>query len=95
MTGNPDIHHDPARQRFHLEVDGQVAELAYHRQDGRMVIDHTGVPAAIGGRGLAGELVKAAFDHARAQGWRVVPACAYAATWVERHPGYADLLATD
>jgi len=86
------ISHDPGSRRFTVQVDGHLAELLY-RQDGkRLTIDHTGVPEAIGGRGIAGELVKAALDHARAEGLRVVPACSYSAAYIQRHPEYADLV---
>ena len=97
------IRHQPERSRFHLQVDGHEAELGYHLRDGQpgagsggqvvMVIDHTGVPAAIGGRGIAARLVQAAFDHARDAGWQVLPACSYAEVWITRHPQYSDLLA--
>ncbi len=86
------IHHDAARLRFSTAVDGHEAELVYRLRGGALVIDHTGVPAAIGGRGVAGDLVKAALDYARAQGLRVVPACSYSAAYVQRHPEYADLM---
>lgn len=89
---NITIQHDPAAQRFHIRVDGQEAELTYRLRNGGMVIDHTGVPEAIGGRGIAAGLVKAALEYARAAGWKVVPACSYAAAYVARHPEYADLL---
>ena len=88
----PDVHHDPDARRLHTRVEGHEAELRYSLRDGRMVIDHTGVPEAIGGRGVAAALVRAALDHARAQGWRVVPACSYSAAYVQRHPEYADLI---
>ena len=88
----PDVHHDPDARRLHTRVEGHEAELRYSLRDGRMVIDHTGVPDGIGGRGIAGILVKAALDLARARGWRVVPACSYSAAYVQRHPEYADLI---
>ena len=88
----PAVHHDPDARRLHTRVEGHEAELRYSLRDGRMVIDHTGVPDAIGGRGIAGILVKAALDLARARGWRVVPACSYSAAYVQRHPEYADLI---
>ena len=88
----PDVHHDPDARRLHTRVEGHEAELRYSLRDGRMVIDHTGVPDAIGGRGIAGILVKAALDLARARGWRVVPACSYSAAYVQRHSEYADLI---
>jgi predicted GNAT family acetyltransferase len=91
MTELP-ILHDAARQRFHVQLDGSEAELTYQLRDGIMVVDHTGVPAAIGGRGVAGQLVRSAFEYARAQGWRVRPECSYAGTWAARHRDYADLL---
>lgn len=88
----PPIEHDSQRKRFALQLDGHEAELDYLLQDGRLVITHTGVPPAIGGRGVAARLVTAALEHARAQGWKVVPACSYAAVFMQRHPAYADLL---
>jgi hypothetical protein len=87
-----DIRHDPDLQRFHTAVDGHEAEVSYELEDGAMSITHTGVPAAIGGRGIAGELNRAAFEHARREGLRVRPLCAYAAAWVKRHPEYAELV---
>jgi predicted GNAT family acetyltransferase len=57
-----------------------------------MTITHTGVPPEVGGRGIASALVQAALDVARAEGWKVVPACSYAAVWMQRHPDYLDLL---
>ncbi|HET6396295.1 MAG TPA: GNAT family N-acetyltransferase [Pseudoxanthomonas sp.] len=89
----PQIRHDADRRRFETEVDGHPAELTYRLDGTVMWITHTGVPEPIGGRGVAGRLVRAALDHARAAGWRVVPACSYAAAWMRRHPDYADLVA--
>lgn len=87
-----DIRHDPVIGVFTTTVDGVDARLEYQREANWMIITHTGVPDAIGGRGIAGELVRAAFDFARSQGWNVRPLCAYAAAWVERHPEYNQLL---
>ena len=88
-----DIRHDSAAHRFETTVDGLLCELDYNLRDRVMTLTHTGVPAAVGGRGIASELVRAALDAARTEGWNVVPACSYAATWMERHPEYADLRA--
>lgn len=88
-----DITHHGIPGRFVTEVDGHVANLDYEMSDGIMHITHTRVPQAIGGRGIAGKLVEAAFHHARIEGWRVRPLCNYADAWVRRHPEYADLVA--
>ncbi|NNC24565.1 N-acetyltransferase, partial [Salinisphaera sp. USBA-960] len=69
------------------------AELDYQLRGDQLVITHTGVPEAIGGRGIASDLVRAAFEYARGAGLKVWPACSYAAVWAERHPEYSQLLA--
>ncbi len=92
-TGLPDIEHDPERQRFLLTLEGQQARLDYRRLPGTLAITHTGVPEAIGGRGVAAALVEAALAFARAEGLGVVPECSYAAAYLRRHPEHRDLLA--
>lgn len=79
------IEHQQDRKRFATTLDGHEAELDYRREGDVLVITHTGVPEAIGGRGIAGALVQAAVDFAREAGLRVRPACAYAASWMDRH----------
>lgn len=97
MTAELAIQHDDTAHRFNTTVDGASCVLVYslRGQDGDtvMVIDHTGVPEAVGGRGIASALVGAAFALARSRGWKVDPACSYSAVWAERHPDVADLLA--
>lgn len=86
-----DIRHLTAAHRFETTVEGFLCELDYQLQDGVMTITHTEVPAEVGGRGIASELVRTAFEAARSKGWKVVPACSYAQVWVERHPDYSAL----
>ena len=96
MTAAFDIQHDERARRLLTVVDGQSCVLDY-RLGGPggavMTIDHTGVPASVGGRGIAGALVEAAFALARERGWKVDPVCSYSAVWAARHPAIADLLA--
>jgi uncharacterized protein len=86
------VQHDPTAGKFFAQVDGQEGELIYRQDGSRVDILRTTVPAAIGGRGVAGHLVKAALDWARAGGARVTPTCSYAAAYIRRHPEYADLV---
>lgn len=87
------ITHDQQAHRFTTRLEGHEAELVYRLRDGRLTIEHTGVPEAIGGRGVAGALVREVLEYARAEGLRVVPACSYSAVYIRRHPEYADLVA--
>jgi hypothetical protein len=91
MTGS--IEHNPQQQRFETVVDGVAAHLEYERTDDVMTIAHTNVPPAIGGRGIAGALVKEAMDYARGAGLKVDPQCSYSEVWMRRHPEYGDLRA--
>ncbi|MEO7917306.1 MAG: GNAT family N-acetyltransferase [Dokdonella sp.] len=87
------VQHQESANRFVIDVDGSTCVLDYRLDRGVMTITHTGVPPELGGRGLAGQLTEAAFSTARSKGWRVVPACSYAARWIEKHPEFKDLLA--
>lgn len=95
MTPQPQTTHDPAQGRWTATIEGEEAgALQYETSDGAVVILHTVVPATHGGRGVGGALVRAALDHARAQGVPVVPLCSFARTWIERNPEYGDLVRT-
>ncbi|MBI2764408.1 MAG: N-acetyltransferase [Chloroflexi bacterium] len=88
------VRDNPARERYEVSYGGQTAELAYRVDGGRIVLIHTGVPAALEGHGIAGRLAKFALDDARARGLRVVPQCPYVRAYLEKHPEYADLVAS-
>jgi predicted GNAT family acetyltransferase len=87
-----DVKLNAAASRFEAVVDGVLCVLDYDLREGVMTITHTGVPETVGGRGIAGALATAAFDAARREHWRVVPACSYVDAWIKRHPEYADLV---
>jgi uncharacterized protein len=80
------IEHDPSAHRFSTTVDGSLAALDYTLSGDVMAITHTHVPEAIGGRGIAADLMRAALKAARAAGWQVVPVCSYAVAYMRRHP---------
>jgi hypothetical protein len=78
------ISHDQKTNQFWTEVDGHRAELDYTAADGVMTITHTRVPQAIGGRGIAAELMRAALSVAADRGWSINPACSYAAAYMRK-----------
>jgi hypothetical protein len=85
LKPSPKIAHDAKAQRFVTEVDGEHASLTYQLAGSAMTITHTNVPAVIGGRGIGGELMRAALATAQAAGWTVTPACSFAAAYLRRH----------
>jgi RimJ/RimL family protein N-acetyltransferase len=84
-----------AASRFEVWVNGHRAELPYRQNGQRLVLIHTEVPAALGGRGLGGRLVSAAVDRAARDGLTIVPLCPFARDWLTRHPDLASRVAID
>ncbi len=89
MIDSSQVTHDPDDSRFEYRAGGSVAELVYRLRGERMVLLHTGVPEAMEGHGVGGELVRAAVRYAASQGLTVVPACPFARAWLEQHPDVA------
>ena len=80
--------------RYVTTVDGHEAEMTYSRAGtSRIIIDHTGVPKALGGRGVGVALVKRAVEDARADGIKIIPLCPFAKAQIEKHPEWQDVLA--
>ncbi|PYE84989.1 GNAT family N-acetyltransferase [Pseudoroseicyclus aestuarii] len=89
---------DASAGRYIIDLPGGAkAELTWTARDTSQgslrIATHTGVPEAFGGRGIAGRLVSALVEDARAQGFRIVPACSYVALWARRHPETQELFA--
>ena len=84
------INHDSSAHRFITELEGHRAQLDYTVAGSVMTITHTRVPQAIGGRGVAAELMRAALQVAQQQGWSIDPACSYAAAYMRKHARAAD-----
>jgi predicted GNAT family acetyltransferase len=92
---SPGIRNDAAASRFVIEDEGAVAELLYEREDDRLLLLHTEVPDALGGRGIGGRLVRAAIDHAREGHLTIVPWCGFARQWITSHAGEVEGVSID
>lgn len=74
---------------------GDEAEMTFRKSGANtLVIDHTGVPPAYRGRGIAELLVRRMIADARADDSRIMPLCSYVIAQFRRHPEWSDLLAT-
>jgi uncharacterized protein len=83
---------NPARNRFELELEGDVAFASYQLSDGELTIFHTEVPLGLRERGIGSLLVKEVLDQARRRGLKVVPMCSFVRSFIDRNPEYRDLV---
>jgi predicted GNAT family acetyltransferase len=86
------IKQDTQHSCFTVLVDGHRCVINYVLKDRVMTITHTGVPDAVGGRGIAAAMTQFALDTARQAGLQVVPVCSYTIAYIRRHPEYTDLI---
>ncbi len=83
----------PSKGRYVALVDGHEAEMTYSRAGERLlIIDHTGMPDALRGRGVGQALVRRGVEDARAEGHLIMPLCPFAKAQIERHPEWQDVL---
>ena len=81
------------RQRFELDVDGQVVFADYERRPGLLVIRYVFAPPSLRGTGAAGRLMTEIAGRARAEERRILALCGYARGWLAMSRAHRDLLA--
>jgi len=93
MMAPIDIRHVPSAHRFEASLGGQIARVEYQQVGKVLRLYHTEVPPAFEGRGIAGQLVRAALAWAEGEELRVEAACSYVRSYMQRHPETLKLLA--
>lgn len=83
--------HNPGENRFEATVDGYPSKLDYILDGKNFVITHVGVHPELRGQGVAGRIVEVSLAYAKENNLRVIPMCSYAASFIRRHPEYAEL----
>ena len=97
-TDTPVVTDNPAASRYELHVGSELAgNVTYQLRKHDTVISllHTEVEPAFQGAHLATRLARYSLDDARGRGLAVLPFCPYIASWIKKHPEYADLVPAD
>ena len=64
--------------RYSATLDGAEAEMTFSRASPKLIIiDHTGVPDSLRGKGVGQALAQHAVEAARAGGWKIIPLCPF------------------
>ena len=93
MSNPTTVTNNPAAGRFEAHTEHGVAHLRYVARGDVLDLVHTEVPEAAEGQGIGAALARAALDHARSEGMKVIPSCPFVRTYIARHREYADLVA--
>ena len=74
--------------------DALAGFAEYQLTDQRIVFTHTEVDPSYEGKGVGSQVARFALDDVRAAGKKVDPVCPYVASWIDKHPDYADVRVT-
>ena len=97
-TNTPVVADNPAASRYELHVGTELAGFVTYllrKHDTVISLLHTEVEPAYQGAHLATQLARFSLDDARERGLAVLPFCPYFASWIRKHPEYADLVPPD
>jgi predicted GNAT family acetyltransferase len=86
------ITYNDSASRYEMTVDGLIVFANIRRQGDVLYIDYVYAPSELRGTGAAGRFMEGLMKLVRAENLKVVPICGYAATWLQRHSEYQDLL---
>ena len=92
-ANRPAIRDNAAASRFEMIVERHAAVVTYAIADNVITFEHTVVPEALRGRGIARELVEFALASVRERGLKVVPQCEVFEAYMRKHAETHDLLA--
>ena len=84
-----------SKGRYVAQAPGfdEVAELTYSRANAALIIvDHTGVPDSMRGRGVGVRLAERVVADARELGFKIIPLCPFFKAQASRHPDWSDVI---
>jgi len=93
VTAEPEPWDNEEFHRFEMDTEGDKAVLRYMKRDGVLQLTHTEVPEAFRGRGYARQLTQFALESARQEGLKVRPVCPYVRQFLDKNPGYEEMVA--
>ncbi len=78
--------------RFETEIEGHQAFVEYSVKPEIVVLEHTEVDKALGGRGVGSELVEAVLLQIEQRGLKVIPKCGFIKKYIGKHPEWESIV---
>ena len=92
MAALPTVIHNAAAGQFEARTEHGLALLKYVPRGDALDLVHTEVPPAAEGQGIGGALARAALEHARSSGVKVIPSCPFVLGYLKKHKEFANLV---
>jgi len=84
--------HEKDNERFVIYTEGNEVYVEYTMKDNELNLYHTFTDPVLRGKGLAAQVVRAAFEYAKENNLKVVPTCSYVQAFVRRYKEYRELI---
>ena len=95
MTSDPEVRDNPPEHRFELMIGDDMAVVEYRLDRDVISFEHTFVPTALRGQGIATRMIEASLASARSRGLKVVPLCPTFVAYMKSHAETHDLLTAE
>jgi predicted GNAT family acetyltransferase len=73
-------------QAFEMNINGNVAFIAYEEDGDTIILTHTEVPEVLEGKGIGSVLVTKTLNYIESEGRKIIPQCPFVASYIKRHP---------
>jgi len=82
-------------KRYEATVDGEQAFIEYSVLPGILSLNHTEVPDALGGRGVASEMAESVLMAIELRGLKVKAICPFIKKYIDKHPEWKSILVNE
>lgn len=88
-----EVIHEKENERFVIYIDGGEVYVEYTMTGNEINLYHTYTNPALRGKGLAAQVVRAAFEFAKENKLKIIPTCSYVQAFLAKNDEYKDLVA--
>lgn len=86
------IEHQEDKNRFVMEIEGQIAQVDYRHRDGKLWLVHSEVPLALRGQGYGKILIQKTLEKLTEEGYEAVAVCPFISKVVSRSSHWKELV---
>lgn len=86
------IEHQKDKNRFVMDVEGQIAKVDYRHRDGKLWLVHSEVPLQLRGQGYGKILIQKTLEKLTEEGYEAVAVCPFISKVVSRSPQWNEVV---